>query len=59
MNSHRMLVMHELYLGTPGGWRQHLTPEMNEKVNAWMAKNLAREDLAGLAERFKSTFTYG
>jgi hypothetical protein len=29
---------------------------MNQKVNAWMAKNLGREDLKGLAEKFPSTF---
>ncbi|XP_055349049.1 sulfotransferase 1B1-like [Paramacrobiotus metropolitanus] len=44
--------------GVPGAWREHLTPEVNEKVNTWMAKNLAREDLKGLAERFPSTFAF-
>ncbi|OQV20992.1 putative Sulfotransferase family cytosolic 1B member 1 [Hypsibius exemplaris] len=46
-----------LRCGVPGGWREHLTPAMNAKVNAWITKNLARPDLEGLAERFASTFT--
>ena len=43
--------------GVPGGWRKHLTPEMNEKFNSWMGRNLARADLAGLTDAFPSTFT--
>ncbi|OQV12676.1 putative Sulfotransferase family cytosolic 1B member 1 [Hypsibius exemplaris] len=43
--------------GQVGNWKKHFTPEMNAKVDAWIAKNLAeRPDLAGLKFEFEQEF---
>ncbi|OQV18332.1 putative Sulfotransferase 1C2 [Hypsibius exemplaris] len=42
--------------GVVGGWKEHIDSEQNERINTWMKTNLQRPDLAGIAERFPSTF---
>ena len=39
-----------LFIGKTGDWKNHFTPELNERIEQWMATHLAGSDLSFITE---------
>lgn len=38
------------YAGKTGDWKNHFSPEVNKRIDAWIEKNLAGTDLKFVTE---------
>lgn len=49
-NSHFHIIDFKLQTGKTGDWKNHLSPELNRRVEAWIEANLAKSDLRFVME---------
>ena len=46
------------FKGKTGDWKNHISPELNKRVDEWIAKNLAGSDLQFVTELDKQDWIY-
>lgn len=44
------IIVTSFHSGQTGDWKNHLSPEMNFRINEWMAENLKNSDLKFITE---------
>ena len=46
----RLLVINIFYIGKVGDWKNHFNPELNKRIDEWIAKHLADTNLKFISE---------